>query len=77
MSLSQEIRRHVINQKIVKVKLNSYFDGDGQRMYSPTIILSNGFRLRFVVQEDFDGGDYGIEPIVIPPSMMLITEDEE
>lgn len=77
MSLSQDIRKHVINQKIVRVELNSYFDDNGQRMYNPTIVLSNGYRVSFIVQEAYDGSDYGIEPIVIATGLGHVTEPEE
>lgn len=59
MSLSRELYKDVVGQKIVKIRLNSYYDKELQEwIHDPVISLSNGINLWFLTQET-NGNDYG------------------
>lgn len=65
-TLSQDIRKYVTRRKIVKVELQPLRDASGIH-YNPVIHLDNGARLLFTVSETDNGGDYGINPIIVKP----------
>lgn len=66
MSLSAQIKAHVVGKRIKSMTVNRSWDkGREQWVYDPTITLSDGTFIRFVVQET-ETSDYGIEPIIVP-----------
>jgi hypothetical protein len=57
-------KRDVIGRTITDVNLGGYWTGEGHArkwMTDPVFTLDNGRRLYFIVHEDNDGGEYGIE----------------
>ena len=52
-------RQKIVGQRIVEVNLRPFDDGRGGVATDPEIILENGVRLHFTVQET-EVGDYGI-----------------
>jgi hypothetical protein len=57
-------KRDLIGRTITNVDLQGYWTGKGHGrkwMTDPVITLDNGRKLSFIVHEDNDGGDYGIE----------------
>lgn len=51
--------------RIVRVELNPFDDGRGGHAYNPVIVLADGSRLRFEVQET-ESGEYGVRPVLRP-----------
>ena len=65
MHLSTQIRKHVIGQKIVKIKLNRFYSQETQNWhYDPVIYLENGTVIKLIGTDA--GYDMGCEPIIIP-----------
>ncbi len=48
--------------RIVRVEMNPFDDGRGEHAYNPVIVLADGSRLRFDVQET-ESGEYGVRPV--------------
>jgi len=68
MSLSKDLRKQVVGQKITKVLLNRFRNEKGcwpPFAYRPEIHLEDGTVIRFHVQET-DVGEYGVEPVIYP-----------
>lgn len=53
------VRRALIGRRIVDVDLNPFEDGRGDRTADPTLILDNGARVFFLVDET-EGDGYGV-----------------
>jgi hypothetical protein len=56
--------RDLVGRTITHVDLQGYWSGEGRHrkwMTDPVFTLDNGRKLYFIVHEDNDGGDYGIE----------------
>lgn len=66
--LSKQIRKHVTGKKIAQIRLNRFSTGvkDKPFTFDPVIILEDDTRIFFVVNET-EGGEYGIEPVIITP----------
>lgn len=55
----------VAGRKIVAVTLNSWKDETGQTHHAPRFKLDNGATICFVVTEQDQGGDYGVQPVYV------------
>lgn len=56
--------KRLVGRTIVAVDLDADWAGEGHSrvlMHDPTITLDDGSRLRFVVEEAPDGGEYGVD----------------
>lgn len=53
------VRRALIGRRIVDVELNPFEDGRGDRTSMPDLILDNGARVFFMVDET-EGDGYGV-----------------
>lgn len=56
--------KRLVGRKIVAVDLDPSWEGTGLNrvlMHNPTIRLDDGSYLRFVVEENPDGGEYGVD----------------
>lgn len=63
MTLSAQLSK-LTGRKIRSIKLRPFPDGNGGLAYNPVILLDNGTRLVFIVQET-EAGEYGVKPMVI------------
>lgn len=59
----------VLAGKTIEKMLLDTTNEEGVFMHSPTIFLEDGSFIRFVVEEHPDGGEYGIEPVLVNEPM--------
>jgi hypothetical protein len=50
--------------RVIKdVKMNGWKDDAGQQHYAPVFVLDNGAEIGFMVTEQNQGGEYGVQPL--------------